>query len=386
MLNLSHSCTVYILQSRATRAISERRKQASVDMKSNLSIALLSKNPCEEKSLCKKLDEIDKMKNKILRETTAKMSTFALQHLYIAKYYDAKNGEQCRPPLKVAPNSVCSLPRLTKATEKQQQQPSQACLEPRADCVTSKPRYRRSLSEKSLPLTANLAVEKGGAEDEGKTHCIGSQPSSPRRLVSAQQAKPKYRRSLSEVVAPKGFMVGGEKESGNAPTRFHAWDEKENEGKSQLNQGDAIVLKPKNSRSISQCVAPKLEDLKQEGCKENAGTNVEKGGETPTEALIKRRKQLQRRLTVASETPTISREICRWQQTVKLVKDLPKSEQAEIFRGACFFRMAVPGFNSATSAKPAEKPPRQRKISTVMPPCRQELTPTTHGHFTALNK
>ncbi len=377
MLNLSHSCSVNFLQSRAT---SERRKQASVEMKSSLSIALLSKNPCEEKSLCKKLDEIDKMKNKILQETTAKMSNFALQHLYIAKYYDAKNGEQCRPPLKVAPNSVCSLPRLTKGTEKQQQQPSQACLEPRGDCVTSKPRYRRSFSEKSLTLSANLADEKGGVEDEGKTHSTCSQPSSPRRLVSAQQAKPKYRRSLSEVVAPKHFMVGGEKESGNAPTRFHAWDEKEN-------SGDAAILKPKNSRSISQCVAPKLEGLTQEGCKENAGTNAEKGGETPAEALIKRRKQLQRRVTVASETaPTISKEICRWQQTVKLVKDLPKSEQAEIFRGACFFRMAVPGFNSATPAKPAEKPTRQRKISTVMPPCRQELSPTAHSHFTTLNK
>lgn len=364
------------------------RKDASVDMKSYLSIALLSKNPCEEKSLCKKLDEIDKMKNKILRETTAKMSNFALQHLYIAKYYDSKNGKQCRPPLKVASNSVCSLPRLTKATEKEQQRPSQACFEPRTDCVTSKPRHRRSLSEKSLALTANLADEKRDAEDEGKTQSIFSEPSSPRRLVSAQQSKPKYRRSLSDVMAPKRLVMGGEEEqSGNAPTRFHAWDEKENEGESTVNNGDATILKPKNSRSISQCVAPKLEDLAQEAeCKENAGTNAKKGDETPSEALIKRRKQLQRRLTVATETPTTSREVCRWQQTVKLVKDLPKSEQAEILRGACFFRMAVPGFNSSTITKPTEKPTRQRKISTVMPPCRQKLTPTIHGHLNSLNK
>jgi len=68
----------------------------------NLSVALLNKNPCEEKLLCKKLDEIDRMKNKILRESSAKMTNFAIQHLYIVKYYDAKNGEQCRPPLKVA--------------------------------------------------------------------------------------------------------------------------------------------------------------------------------------------------------------------------------------------------------------------------------------------
>lgn len=356
-------------------------------MKSSLSIALLSKNPCEEKSLCKKLDEIDKMKNKILRESTAKMANFALQHLYIAKYYDAKNGQQCRPPLKVAPNSVCSLPRLTKGIEKQQQQPSQACLEPGADCVTSKPKYRRSLSEKSFPFSANLAHDKRGREDEGKSYSIESQPNSPRRLDSAQQSKPKYRRSLSEVVAPKNIMVAGEgDQSGNAPIRFHAWDEKENEGKSKLNQGDASALKPKNSRSISACVAPKLEDLTQERCKENAGTNAVNGSETATEVLMKRRKQLQRRLTVATETPTISREICRWQQTVKLVKDLPKSEQAEIYRGACFLRMAVPGFNSSTATKPVEKPTGQRKISTVMPPCGQELTPTTHGHLTALDK
>ena len=58
-------------------SLSERVKtEGIVDMKSYLSAALLSKNPCEEKSLCKKLDEIEKMKNKILRESTAKMSNF----------------------------------------------------------------------------------------------------------------------------------------------------------------------------------------------------------------------------------------------------------------------------------------------------------------------
>lgn len=366
-------------------------------MKSYLSIALLSKNPCEEKSLCKKLDEIDKMKNKILRETTAKMSNFALRHLYIAKYYDAKNGEQCRLPLKVAQNSVCSLPPLTKAEKPQQQHgfdksTSPACFDPRTDCATSRPKHRRSLSEKCLPQSGNLAEEKGVAEGN-KTHSIDRQPNNAHWLASAQQSKLKYRRRLSEVVAPKGFMLADEDEqSGNAQRRFHAWDEKENEGKSQLGHDDATILKPKKSRSISQYVAPKLEDLAQEESKENTETAIdaEKGGENLTpdrEALIKRRKQLQRRLTVATETPTVRREgICRWQQTVKLVKDLPKSEQAEIFRGACFFRMAIPGFNSSTPTRPAEKPTRQRKISTIMPPCSRELTPNTHGHFTALKK
>lgn len=372
-------------------------KKATVDMKSYLSIALLSKNPCEEKSLCKKLDEIDKMKDKILRETTAKMSKFALKHLYIAKYYDAKNGEQCRLPLKVAQNSVCSLPPLTKAEKPQQQHgfdksTSPACFDPRTDCATSRPKYRRSLSEKCLLQSGNLAEEKGVAEGN-KTHSIDRQSNNARWLASAQQSKPKYRRSLSEVVAPKGFMLADEDEqSGNAQRRFHVWDEKENEGKSQLGRDDATILKPKKSRSISQYVAPKLEDLAQEESKENAETAIdaENGGENLTpdrEALIKRRKQLQRRLTVATETPTVRREgICRWQQTVKLVKDLPKSEQAEIFRGACFFRMAIPGFNSSTPTRPAEKPTRQRKISTIMPPCSRELTPNTHGHFTALKK
>lgn len=363
-------------------------------MKSNLSIALLSKNPCEEKSLCKKLDEIEKMKNKILRESAAKMSNFALQHLYIAKYYDAKNGEQCRPPLKVAQNSVCALPRLTKATEKQQppgfkKKASLPCFESRADCVTSRPRYRRSLSEKSLPLSASLVDEKGCLEGEGgKTHSISSLPNSA-RLTSAQNFKPKYRRSFSEVVAPKSFMLEkGEdaEKSENAPIKF-AWDEKENKENSKLSRGDAIFKPKYSARSISQCVAPKLEDLAQEAGK--AGTNLkdetaldaEKGGEIP--ALRRRR---QRRLTVAGETPTITREFCRWQQTVKLVKDLPKSEQAEIFRGACFFRMAVPGFSSTPVKSDTCKLARQRKISTVMPPSRQEFSPSNHGHFTTLSK
>lgn len=375
----------------------EEKTEGFDDMKSYLSIALLSKNPYEEKSLCKKLDEIDKMKNKILRESTAKMSNFALKHLYIAKYYDSKNGEQCRLPLNVAQNSVCSLPPLTKADKPQQQHgfdesTSSACFDPRIDCATSRPKYHRSLSDKCLPLSQNLAEEKGVAERENKAHSIESQPSNARWLASDRQSKPEYRRSLSEVVAPTSFMLADE--SGNAQRRFHAWDENEKQPKSSLDRNEATILKPFRPRSISQCVAPKLEDLAQEISKENAGTSAkdetaldgEKGGENPTpdrEAIIKRRKQFQRKLTVATETLSVWREgICRWQQTVKLVKDLPKSEQAEIFRGACFFRMAVPGFNSSTPAKPAEKPARQRKISTTVPPCRQELTP----NFTALKK
>ena len=112
------------------------------------------------------------------------------------------------------------------------------------------------------------------------------------------------------------------------------------------------------------------------------GIDPEKEGENSTpdgEAVIKRR----RRLTVATETLSVRREgICRWQQTVKLVKDLPKSEQAEIFRGACFLRTAVPGFNNSIPAEKLENTARQRKISTSIPPYRQKLTPK----FTALKK
>ena len=367
-------------------------------MKNYFSIALLSKNPCEEKSLCKKLDEIEKMKNKILRQSTAKMSNFALKHLYITKYYDAKNGEQCRLPLKVDQNSVCSLPPLTKPNKAQQQhgfdESTSPCSDPRTDCATSKPNYRRSLSGKCLPLSMNLA-EKKGIVGENKAHSIDRLPNS-RRLASDRQSKPKCCRSLSEVVAPTSLNLEGEgvELSGNAKKRFHAWDEKKEEAKSSLGRDEATMCKPSRPRSISQCVAPKLEDLAQEISKGNTGTSTkdeagidaEKESENPTpdrEALTKRRKQFHRRLTVATETPSVRKEgNCRWQQTVKMVKDLPKSEQAEVFRGACFFRIAVPGFNSSTSTKPAEKPARERKISTSMLPRRQELTP----NFNALKK
>lgn len=375
-------------------------------MKSYLSVTLLRKNPCEEKSLCKKLDEIEKKKNKILRESTAKISNFALKHLYIAKYYDAKNGEQCRLPLKVAQNSVYFLPTrvptLAKANKAQQQHGldesiSPACSDPRIDCAKSRPKYRRSLSDKCLSLSGDLAKEKS-VVGKNKTHSIDRQPNNSRWPASDRQSKPKCRRSLSEVVAPTSCILAlaGEDDelSGNAQRRFHAWDEKQNEAKSSLGRDETTMLKPFRPRSIFQCVAPKLEDLAQEISKQNVGTSAkdktgidaEKEGENPTpdgEAVIKRRKQFQRRLTVATETDSVRREgICRWQQTVKLVKDLPKSEQAEIFRGACFFRIAVSGFNSSIPAKLAKKSARQRKISTSLPPCRQGLT----SKFTALKK
>lgn len=352
-------------------------------MKSYLSIALLSKNPCEEKSLCKKLDEIDKMKNKILRESAAKMSNFALQHLYIAKYYDAKNGQQCRPLPKVAQNSVCSLPRLSEKRQQSKSTSSPGCFEPRADCVKSKPRYRRSLSDKCLPVSPNLSDEQGPDPGDSKAQSIASQPNSPRQTTSTQNSKPKYRRSLSEVLAPTaGFMSGGEdEESENAPKRFLAWGEKENKENSYKNCGGTI-LKPKLSRSTSQYLAPKLDNLAQDD--HEAVFDEGKEAEIPVGALKRRR---QRRVTVAGETPTITREFCRWQQTVKLVKDLPKSEQAEIIRGACFLRMAVPGFSSPVKTD-TPKPARQRKISTVTPPCGQQLVRATHNHpkFTALTE
>ena len=369
------------------------KTEGIADMKSYLSIALLSKNSREEKSLCKKLDEIDKMKNKILRESTAKMSNFALKHLYIAKYYDAKNGEQCRLPLKVAHNSVCFLPPLRKADKLQQQHgfdesTTPACFDPRIDCATSRPKYRRSIPEKRLPLPRNLTEEKVVA-GENKAHSIESQPNSARWLASDQKSKPKCRRSVSEDVAPTSFMLAGEDgQSGNAQRRFYAWEEKENEAKSPLSRDEATILKPFKPRGTSQCEAPKLEEQGNTGTnvKDETGMAPQKGGRNripDREALIKRRKQFQRSLTVATETPSVRREgICRWQQTVKFVKDLPKSEQAEIFRGACFFKMAVPGFNSSTPAKLAEKPARQQKISTITPPYRQKLTP----NFTALKK
>jgi len=317
-----------------------------------------------------------------------------VQHLYIAKYYDAKNGEQRRLPLKVAQNNVCSLPALTKAAKLQQQlvfgeSAPPSCLDPKTDCATSRPKYGRSLPDKCLPLSRNLVEEKGVAERENEAHSIETQPSNGCCIASDRQSKPKYR-SFSEVVAPKGIMLADE--SGKAQRRCHAWNQRVNRGKSSMDRAEDTTLKPFRPRSISQIVAPKLEDIAQEISKENAGTSAkdetagigeEKRRENPhpnREALIKKRKQFQRRLTVATETPSVRREsICRWHQTVKLVKDLPKSEQAEIFRGACFFRMAVPRFNSSTPAKSAEKPARQRKISTTTPPSgSQELTATPY--------
>ena len=285
--------------------------------------------------------------------------------MYIAKYYDAKNGEQRRLPLKVAQNSVCSLPPLTKAGKPQQQlvfdeSTSPSCFDPKTDSATSRPNYGRSLHDKSLPLSRNLAEEEGVAERENKAHSIESQPSNSRWLASDLQSKPKLRRSFSEVVTPTGILLADK--SGNVQRRLHAWNEKENHVKSSMDRAEGTIMMPFRLRSISQSVAPKLEDLAQEISRENAGPNAkdeigideEKRGENPDpdrEALMKKRKQFQRRLTVATETPSVRREsICRWQQTVKLVKDMPKSEQAEIFRGACFFRMALPGYNSPTPA------------------------------------
>ena len=231
----------------------------------NLSVALLNKNPCEEKLLCKKLDEIDRMKNKILRESSAKMTNFAIQHLYIVKYYDARNGEQCRPPLKVAKESVCSLPRLTTGERKPQSRRMfnkssslPECFE-RRDCATAWPRHHRSLSDpKSPPLSeVNLAGEKGSvAVDNPKSQ---GKPNSDRtdHLKSVQVSKPKSCRSLSEVAPPKSLMLDGlSAQPQNTPRRLHAWAEKENEeNQSKVNCSDS-ALKQKYSRSLSQCVAP----------------------------------------------------------------------------------------------------------------------------------
>lgn len=64
-----------------------------IDMKSYLLVILLRKNLCEEKFFCKKFDEIEKKKNKILWEFIVKIFNFVLKYLYIVKYYDVKNGE-----------------------------------------------------------------------------------------------------------------------------------------------------------------------------------------------------------------------------------------------------------------------------------------------------
>ena len=157
-------------------------------MKGYLSIAFLSKNPCEEKSLCKRLDEIEKMKKKILRESAAKMSSFALQHLYIAKYYDAKNGEQCRPPPKVSQNGACPLPRLAEKPKQGRNPHFLDRAEPSVDCTTSMPKSRRSLSEKCVPLTPK-STERDHAPVESKAPSISSQPNYVPRIASAQKSE-----------------------------------------------------------------------------------------------------------------------------------------------------------------------------------------------------
>ena len=342
----------------------------------NLSIALLSKNPSEEKSLCKKLDEIDKMKHKVLRESAAKMNNFAIQHLYIAKYYDAKNGEKCRPRLKIAQNSVCSLPRLTG---ERKQQPSHVYKEStslpknfgRSDCATARPSYHRSLSDKALSLSeVNLRDEKES-------------------VASAQASRPKRGRSISEIAPPKSVTLDGSAKPVSTAGNFHAWAEKEDErNRSKVNNSDP-AFKRKYSRSLSLCFAPSklalfqpqerkllTKDLEESSEKVREGTDAGKWSGIHSEG-DKGRRRLQRRVTVSGETPSITREFCRWQKTVKLVKDLPKSEQAEIFRGACFFRMPLPS-RYVPPHKPDKAPvERQRKVSTVTEPCRQELSPST---------
>ena len=342
----------------------------------NLSIALLSKNPAEEKSLCKKLDEIDKMKHKILRESAEKMTNFAIQHLYIAKYYDAKNGEQCRPRLKSAQSSVCSLPRLTG---ERKQQSSHVYKEStslpknfgRSDCATARPNYHRSLSDKVLILSEeNLSDEKES-------------------VASARASKPKRGRSKSENAPPKSLTLDGSAKPVRPAGIFHAWAEKEEEGNRSKASNSDPAGKPKYSRSLSLCSASSklalfqpqerkllTQDIDEGSEKVREGTDAGKWSGIHNEGDTGRRR-LQRRVTVAGEAPTITREFCRWQKTVKLVKDLPKSEQAEIFRGACFFRMPLPS-RSVPPHKPDKAPiERQRKVSTVREPCRHELSPAT---------
>lgn len=340
----------------------------------NLSIALLSKNPSEEKSLCKKLDEIDKMKHKVRRESAEKMTNFAIQHLNIVKYYDANNREQCRPRLKIAQNSVCSLPRLTG--ERKQQPPhmyKESTSLPknfaRSDCATARPSYHRSLSDKALSFSeVNLSDEKES-------------------FASAQTSKPKRGRSISEIAPPKSVTLGGSAKPVSTAGNFHAWAEKEDErNRFKVNNSDP-AFKRKYSRSL--CFAPSklalfqpqerkllTQDLEESSEKVREGTDAGKWSGIHNEG-DKGRRRLQRRVTVSGETPSITREFCRWQKTVKLVKDLPKSEQAEIFRGACFFRMPLPS-RYVPPHKPNKAPvERQRKVSTVTEPCRQELSPST---------
>ena len=371
---------------------------------SYLSLALLSKNPCEEKSLYKKLEDIDRMKNKILRQSAAKMTNFAIQHLYIAKYYDAKNGEQCRPPLKVGQESVGTLPRLTPLRKQSEQSLRQVVrkstsLPETFDCKdyatsNSRPTFRRSLSDKSLSLSElNSVGEKvkssittqDGEITEEKPKCATAD------VTAARWAG----RRFSEASSPKSNILdNGAQPAENIPGKFHAWTEKETEEKispTTVINGDS-GLKPKYRRSLSQSsVAPPkpLRRQSQQGdlaVGEGFGKEIEKGNEPKDEGKLSRirqreavqdRRRLQRRVTVASGAPSITREVCRWQQTVKLVKDLPKKEQAEIFRGACFLRIALPSSTIPKTDKPYHESsvlgPR-RKISTVTAPSRQELS------------
>ena len=371
---------------------------------SYLSLALLSKNPCEEKSLYKKLEDIDKMKNKILRQSAAKMTNFAIQHLYIAKYYDAKNGEQCRPPLKVAQESVGALPRLTPLRKQSEQSLRQVVRKSTSlpetfdgkDCATSnsRPTFRRSMSDKSLSLSElNSVAEK---VKSSITTQDGEITEEKPKSATADVTEARWAgRRLSEASSPKSNILdNGAQPAENIPGKFHAWTEKENEEKTSpttvINGNSG--LKPKYRRSLSQsCVAPSkvLRRQAQQGdlaVGEGFGKEIEKGNEPKDERKLsgirhreaaQDRRRLQRRVTVASGAPSITREVCRWQQTVKLVKDLPKNEQAEIFRGACFLRMALPSSSIPKLDKPYHESSvsgRQRKISTIIAPCRQELS------------
>lgn len=344
------------------------------------------------------------MKNKILRQSAAKMTNFAIQHLYIAKYYDAKNGEQCRPPLKVAQESVGTLPRLTPLRKQSEQSLRQVVRKStslpetfdRKDCATSnsRPTFRRSLSDKSLSLSelnsvgeklkSSIATQDGEITDE--------KPKSATADVTAARWAD---RRFSEASSPKSKILdNGVQPAENIPGKFHAWTEKENEEKTSpttVINGDS-GLKPKNRRSLSlSCVAPSkpLHRQPQQGdlaVGEGLGKEIEKGNEPKDERklsgichreAVQDRRRLHRRVTVASGAPSITREVCRWQQTVKLVKDLPKNEQAEIFRGACFLRMALPSSTIPKPDKPYHESPvlgRQRKIGTITAPCRQELS------------
>ncbi|CAH3037938.1 unnamed protein product, partial [Porites lobata] len=318
---------------------------------SYLSLALLSKNPCEEKSLYKKLEDIDKMKNKILRQSAAKMTNFAIQHLYIAKYYDAKNGEQCRPPLKVAQQSVGTLPRLTPLRKQSEQSLRQVVRKSTSlpetfdgkDCATSnsRPTFRLSMSDKSLSLSELNSV--GEKVKSSITTQDGEITEEKPKSATADVTEARWAgRRFSEASSPKSNILDNVAQPAeNIPGKFHAWTEKENEEKTS---------------PTTSCVAPSkvLRRQAQQGdlaVGEGFGKEIEKGNEPKDERklsgiryreAVQDRRRLQRRVTVASEAPSITREVCRWQQTVKLVKDLPKNEQAEIFRGACFLRMALP--------------------------------------------